>query len=224
MQNVRLKKPFTFPCIPLFLFSAVLLAVSLPLSARAQSAPASPDVKERFDVAVGGFYQITGASNGNFIREDTTESGGGLASFRKPYRPYFGFEGNAGYTKFYEAYNKGTVKLQSDMTDVSLAYLLQAPTVFGFQPFFTLGGGVVVFAPVAGTITSFNTTPTHLPTQFLPEFTYTLGLNYPVFGHFGVRGQLRGLIYKTPDFHQDTLNTHTLRTTLEPTLSVYYRF
>ncbi len=40
----------------------------------------------------------------------------------------------------------------------------------------------------------------------------------------GCAVQLRGLKYKTPDFHQVSLDTHTLRTTLEPTLSVYYRF
>jgi hypothetical protein len=58
----------------------------------------------------------------------------------------------------------------------------------------------------------------------LPEFTYSLGLGLPVFHRFGVRGGMRGLKYKTPDFHQDQLNTHTLRNTLEPYISVYYRF
>ena len=51
-----------------------------------------------------------------------------------------------------------------------------------------------------------------------------LGINYPFLAHFGARVQLRGLKYKTPDFHQLSLDTHTLRTTLEPTVSVYYRF
>ena len=230
MQSVRLKKPLTVRCTRQYplLLSTFLIAVGLlPWGAFAQDTqaiPAKSDVREKFDIGAGGFYQITNASNGNFIREDTTASGGGLVSFRRPYRPYFGFEANAGYTKFFEAYDKGTVKVQSNVTDVSLAYLLQAPAYYGLAPFFTLGGGVIVFSPISGTVTSLNTTPTHLPTQLLPEFTYSLGLNYPVFGHFGVRGQIRGLIYKTPDFHQDTLNTHTLRTTLEPTLSVYYRF
>ena len=92
--------------------------------------------------------------------------------------------------------------------------------------FFTIGGGVIVFKPIAGTISNLinNALPTKLGTQLLPEFTYSVGLNYPVFGHFGVRGQLRGLRYKTPDFHQSQLDTHTLRSTVEPTLSVYYRF
>jgi hypothetical protein len=231
MQSVRLKKSLTFPrsaqlvsCrqYPYFLsaFLVALAMLSLVVPSHAQNA----QPKERFDVGAGGFYQVTNASNGNFIREDTTTSGGGLVSFRQPYRPWLGYEVNFGYTKFYEAYNKGEVKLESTVTDVSFAYLLQSPTVYGVQPFLTLGGGIIVFSPIAGTLTSTVPIPTTLPTQLLPEFTYGLGLNYPIFGHFGVRGQLRGLKYKTPDFHQISLDTHTLRTTLEPTLSVYYRF
>jgi hypothetical protein len=207
------------------LFALVMLPWTLTVHAQdTQAIPDAPEVREKFDVSVGGFYQVTNASNGNFIREDTTESGGGLVGFRQPYRPWFGYEANVGYTKFYEAYNKGVVKLEDNVIDFNVAYLLQSPTYYGFQAFFSLGGGVIVFRPIAGTITSQGTLPTNLPTQALPDFAYTLGLNYPVTKHLGARGQLRSLSYKTPDFHQDSLNTHTLRTSYEPTLSVYYRF
>ena len=66
--------------------------------------------------------------------------------------------------------------------------------------------------------------PFRLSTSYLPEFVYSVGLNYPLFSRLGIRGQLRGLEYKTPDFHQFSLDTKTLRSTVEPTLSVYYRF
>jgi hypothetical protein len=183
-----------------------------------------PETKEKFDLGAGGFYQITNASNGNFIREDTTESGGGLISFRQPYKPWLGYEANVGFTKFYEAYNKGVVKTESNVTDLTVAYLLQSPTIYGFQPFFSIGGGIIYFSPIGGTLTTINSPVTRLSGQLLPEFTYSLGLNYPLFKRIGVRGQLRGLKYKTPDFHQFALDTKTLRSTYEPTLSVYYRF
>jgi hypothetical protein len=245
MQSVRLKKSLTLPRLaprstwtrqfPSLLI-ALLIAVGMlrwAVPARAQNTqtkdtqvlPAAPEPRERFDVGAGGFYQVTNASNGNFLREDTTESGGFLGSFRKPWRPWLGFEGNLGYTKFYEAYNKGVVKVENNVTDVSFSYLLQSPLIYGFQPYFTIGGGIIVFAPVSGTLTDLNgTLPKNLSSQLLPEFTYSLGINYPVFSRFGVRGGLRGLEYKTPNFHQDSLDAHTLRMTLEPNLSVYYRF
>jgi hypothetical protein len=254
MQSVRLKKSLTLPRLAPrstwtrqfpFLLSALLVALGMVpwvVPARAQvtgapapapdtqtrdtqTLPAAPEARERFDVGAGGFYQVTGASNGNFLREDTTESGGFLGSFRKPWRPWLGYEANVGYTKFFEAYNKGVVKVEDNVTDVSFSYLLQSPLVYGFQPYFTIGGGIIVLSPVSGTLIDLTgTLPKTLPSQLVGEFTYSLGINYPIFSRLGVRGGLRGLKYKTPSFHQDSLDTHTLRNTLEPNLSVYYRF
>jgi hypothetical protein len=235
MQSVSLNKSWSFPRSAWsrqypYLFIASLMAVGLFLWARpcpaqvTQTAQTVPEFKEKFDLGLGGFYQVTGASNGNFIREDTTESGGALVSFRQPYRPWLGYEANLGYTRFSEAYNKGIVKLADNVTDISFAYLLQSPTVYGVQPFLTLGGGIIVFSPM-GTITDLNAvTPPRLSSQLLPEFVYGVGLNYPILSRFGARVQLRGLKYKTPDFGQESLDSHRLRTTLEPTFSVYYRF
>jgi hypothetical protein len=187
-----------------------------------QGAPAS---NEKYDVGVAGLYQVTHASNGNFIREDTTESGGGLVSFRQPYRPWLGYSADLSYTKFYEAYNKGIVKVESNVTDFSFSYLLQSPVVYGVQPYLTLGGGIIFFSPIAGTLTDVNgTVPSKLSSQLLPEFTYTLGFKVPLFSRFGANFGLRGLKYKTPDFHQVSIDTHTLRTTLQPNVGVYYRF
>ena len=240
MQSVRLKKSLTFPRLaprstwtrqfPSFL-GALLIAVgmlpwAIPCRAQdTQAVPAAPEAKERFDVGVAGLYQVTNASNGNSIREDTTESGGVLISFRQPYRPWLGYEADLSYTKFYEAYNKGIVKVESNVTDFSFSYLLQSPVIYGVQPYLTLGGGIIVFSPISGTLTNLNqTVPSSLPSQLLPEFTYSLGLKMPLFSRFGVNGGLRGLKYKTPDFHQFLIDTKTLRTTLEPHVGIYYRF
>jgi hypothetical protein len=191
----------------------------------AQTLPSAPESTQKYDVGVGGFYQVTGAANGNFIRDDTTESGGALISFRRPWRPWAGYEANLGYTKFYEAYNKGVVKLESNVTDISFSYLFQSPTIYGVQPYLSLGGGIIYFAPIDGTITNLNApVGAHFTGQLLPEFAFNFGLNYPIFSRLGVRGGLRGLKYKTPDFHEFAIDTKTLRTTLEPNISVYYRF
>jgi len=235
MQSVSLKKFLPLPRSARSrrfpsLLSALLVVGMLPwaVPCHAQDTQTMQTVtppKEKFDVGVAGFYQVTGAANGNFIRDDTTESGGALVSFRQPWRPWAGYEVNVGYTKFYEAYNKGVTKVESNVTDLSFSYLLQSPAYYGVQAYLTLGGGIIVFSPIAGTITNLNSpTTTSLPSQLLPEFTYNLGLNYSLFKRFGVQGGLRGLKYKTPDFHQFSLDTKTLRTTLEPNIGVYYRF
>jgi hypothetical protein len=239
MQSVGLKKslPLSQPGRSRrysSLLSKLVVAVGvLPwtVPCHAQDTQTAPEFKERFDVGVGGFYQVTGATNGNFIRDDTTESGGALISVRQPYKPWLGWEANVGYTKFYEAYNKGVVKVENNVTDFSFSYLFQSPTVYGIQPYASLGGGIIVFSPIAGTLTDLlSPTTKSLPSQLLPEFAWNFGLNYPlvsrvpILSRLGVRGGLRGLKYKTPDFHQFSIDTKTLRTTLEPNLTVYYRF
>jgi hypothetical protein len=240
MQSVRLNKSLTFSRsaprstwtrqFPLLL-SAILIALGMlpwavPCMAQdTQAVPAAPEPRERFDVGVAGLYQVTNASNGNSLREDTTESGGVLVSFRQPYRPWLGYEADVSYTKFYEAYNKGIVKVENNVTDFSFSYLFQSPVIYGVQPFATIGGGIILFSPISGTLTNLNqTVPNSLPSQLLPEFTYSIGLKVPLFSRLGVNGGLRGLKYKTPDFHQVSIDTRTLRTTLQPNIGVYYRF
>jgi hypothetical protein len=216
MQSVVLKSLFS-----LTLTGVIMLAGTLTGHAQTTVPPAP---QTRFDVGVGGFYQVTQATNGNFIRNDTTESGGVLFSVRQPYKPWLGWEANVGYTKFYDSYNKNTVKLESNVTDFSISYLFQSPTVWNVQPYASVGGGVIVFSPIQGSVTNLLTSQTSLPSQLVPEFVYNIGLQVPVFSRFGVRGGLRGLINKTPDYHQDYLNTQRLRTTFEPNITIYYRF
>jgi hypothetical protein len=235
MQSVSLKKSPTFPRSArsrrFSSFLSALLAVAgmlaLAVACHAQNTQTMQTVtppKEKFDIGVAGLYQVTGAANGNFIRDDTTASGGALISFRQPWRPWVGYEVNVGYTKFYESYNKNVVKVQSNVTDFSVSYLLQSPAYHGVDAYLALGGGIIVFSPIAGTVTNVNQPGTSLPSQLLPEFTWNLGLNYSLFKRVGVQGGLRGLKYKTPDFHQFAIDTKTLRTTLEPNIGVFYRF
>jgi hypothetical protein len=237
MQSVRLKKSLAFPRSAWsrqysYFLSALLVAMGMLSGAvlchaqdKTQTMPAAPVSQEKYDAGVSGFYQVTNAANGNFIRDDTTESGGALISFRRPWRPWAGYAVDLGFTKFYEAYNKGVVKVESNVTDLSFSYLFQSPTFYGVQAYLSLGGGFIVFSPISGTLIDLNSPATKsLPSQLVPEFAYNFGLNYPIFKRLGVRGGLRGLKYKTPDFHQQSIDTKTLRTTLEPNLGVYYRF
>ncbi len=206
-----------------FLSSAFLMAALLP-TARAQdtrSLPAAPAAQDtrRFDAALSAFYQVTGASNGNFIREDTSESLGGLASFRQPYRPWLGYEINYGFTRYSEFYAKGVTTVQDNVHELNAAYLVQTRTAYyGLQPFATIGTGLMIFAPTSAGGHGQST-------QLLPAFVYSLGVNYVALSdHIGIRVQYRSLTYKTPNFNNVLLDTHTLRRTMEPSVGVYYRF
>lgn len=194
------------------------LAVAQDQSSSSNATPAAP-VPWKYDAGLSAFYQVTGASNGNFIREDTTESVGGLLTFRRPYRPWVGYELSYGLTRYSESYNKSNVRVQDNVHQITASYLLTAPVIKGLAaPFFTIGTGMMIFAPTqAG--------GHGLSSQVLPVFVYSFGFNRPLLSdRLGIRVEYRGLKYKTPSFSNVLLDTHTLRTTMEPSVGVYYRF
>jgi hypothetical protein len=208
--------------LPLLLLFPTLLApapaVAQDQSPSSNGAPGAP-VPWKYDAALSAFYQVTGASNGNFIREDTTESVGGELSFRRSYRPWLGYELNYGITRYSESYNKNVVRVQDNVHQLTAAYLLQAPLVKGVAaPFFTIGTGMMIFAPTQAGGHGMSS-------QVLPVFVYSLGFNRPFFSdRLGIRVEYRSLKYKTPSFNNVLLDTHTLRSTMEPSFGVYYRF
>ena len=72
-------RPSYFFLSSLLLLQALSCFPGLPLRKTRRVAPAdaSEPNTRKYDAAVSGFGQVTGDSNGNSIREDTTESLGG---------------------------------------------------------------------------------------------------------------------------------------------------
>jgi opacity protein-like surface antigen len=209
-------RPSYFFLTSLLLLSSALLS---PLTAPAQETQSAPANTLSYDVALSGFGQVTGASNGNNIVEDTSESMGGLLSFRGTHKPLLGFEANYDFTRYSEFYNKGLRgSVQNNVHELTLNYMVEAHTAYGFQLFATIGGGIMVFDPT-------SKGGNGKPAQLLPAFDYGLGLNHNVLSdHIGIRVQYRYVKYKTPNFHEFFLDTQTLRRTMEPSIGVYYRF
>ncbi len=177
----------------------------------------------RRDVAISVFAQYTNKTNGNFIRQDTTSSGGGMVSYRQSARWWAGYEVNFGQTRYSESYQQGEYRVKHNTSEITAAYLLKARPYRGVQAFLTVGAGAIIFSPSSygGPIAL---TPNAPATQALPMFVYSLGVEHHFNEHFGVRLQYRADEYKSPNFKQVSLNTHSLRTTSEPAAGVYYRF
>ena len=211
-----------------FILSLLLLPSALRSPAQGQSRHDLPQApgpsvtpaqdSRRFDVALSGFYQVSGASNGNFIRQDTSESLGGVASFRQSFNPWLGYEINYGFTRYSEFYNK-VYSVQHNAHELTAAYLLQTRTpYYGFQAFVTVGTGLMVFAPTSAGGHGQST-------QLLPAFVYSVGVNHSVLSdHIGIRVQYRALNYKAPNFNNVLLDAHSLRRTMEPSIGAYFRF
>ncbi len=175
------------------------------------------------DVAVSAFAQFSQYINGNSIRTDTTSSGGGMVSLRQSPRWWFGYEANYGYTRYTDTYYFGTYRIKHNTNEFSLAYLVDRNIYRGLHVFGSIGAGAIIFSPsqYGGAINIISTPP---PTQSLPMFVYSLGVQKLVTSRLGVRVQYRDDEYKDPNFKFEALNTHKLRHTYEPAIGVYYRF
>jgi hypothetical protein len=182
--------------------------------------PAMAQTLKNFEGAVSVFGQSTGTTNGNGIRDKATESMGAIATVRQSLHPWLGYEVNYAYTRFTEEYSTIPFGVQNNVHEVSVAYLLQGPTIpiLGLQPFATVGAGALIFLPTTVGGQKYSQ-QTRVP------LLYEVGVNHPIFtSHLGLRFQYRGLLYKTPDFNAALLTTNARRQTSELSLGAYFRF
>jgi hypothetical protein len=181
---------------------------------------ASAQTLKNFEAGVNAFGQFSQSSNGNGIQDNPTDSLGALATVRQSFRPWLGYEVNYSYTRFSERYSTLPFDVQSNLHEVSGAYLLQGPTIpiLGLQPFGAVGVGALIFLPTTVGGQKYSQ-------QARVPLLYEVGVNHPVFtSHLGLRFQYRGLVYKTPDFNSAQLTTNTRRQTAEPSVGAYFRF
>jgi hypothetical protein len=195
-------------CIPSVRRSLSFL-LFLFLSALSAWHPAIAQTLKNLDGAVSVFGQSSGSSSGNGIQDNPTESMGALATVRQ-----------YSYTRFTEKYSTIPFGVQNNVHEVTVAYLLQGPTIpiLGLQPFGTVGTGALIFLPT-------TTGGQKYGQQTQVPLLYELGVNYPILtSHLGLRFQYRGLVYKTPDFNAALLTTNARRQTSELSLGAYLHF
>ena len=103
--------------------------------------PAMAQTFKNLEGAVSIFGQFSGTSSGNGITDKPTDSLGVLATVRQSFHPWLGYEVNYGYTRFSERYSTLPFPVQNNLHEVSVAYLLQGPTLplLGLQPFGAVG-------------------------------------------------------------------------------------
>ena len=161
---------------------------------------------------------FTSSTSGNGISDSPSRTLGALAQFRQVFRPWLGYEVNYSYARYAEFFSNLPFSVQNNVHEVTVAYFVHAPTILGMQPFAAAGLGTMVFLPT-------TTGGQYYPQQFRLPLLYEFGLNHPLFtSHLGVRLQIRGLDYKTPNFGSQRITINARRQTLEPAVGVYVHF
>ena len=196
---------------------AILFAALLCTSASmAQELP-------RHEVSVQGTGFITKDSDGNGIRQHTTDSGGLLASYRFRFNRWLAADGSYGYTRntLQNFTSAGAFNVQADMHQTTGALVVTSPRkIASLSPYALAGVGALTFDPTGkqgGFVLGADR-------QTKAAFVYGGGVDFDITRRFALRVEYRGLIYKRPDFGLATLNANTTAHTAQPSAGVVIRF
>jgi hypothetical protein len=215
------------------LLTASLLAGIAPLaSAQTAETPQTPLMRRLaymdfgvsgmglFSKDVSGTVPDNGSSNrGATVSESASNTAGALVNLRYTPKPYFGLEFNYTYARYTETFNVAPSQIQTGVDEASFGYVITPPhTVFGLQPFVSVGAGSTRFRPTAGGGEGANT-------QWRATYFYSVGLQKEFSdSHFGVRASVRQAFFKAPSFLANYLAIEQHTDTFEPNLGFYLRF
>jgi len=181
----------------------------------------------------GGVYNIPNSANAldtvtvNNQQQFTTDSAGFVTSIQFHPKPWAGLEMNYSFTHYQErfAFNYGSTGsttvtntatqqliVPTDVHEATAAYQFH-PKHIPFQPFVNIGGGALDFSP------------SNESNQWRGAGLLETGFDLPTHNkHIGFRVEGRSLYYRAPNFYQASLSTRSWRATVEPSVSVYYKF
>jgi hypothetical protein len=209
-----------------------LLAATAGSAAKAQTSqnPALDRQLARFDIAVTASVVLGINSNGTAIINtvptpvnlNPSNTVGPLVTIRYTVKPLIGFEFNYGYARFTQNFTPfgatgETGGVQQNTSEYTLGYVAHFSPRHGIVPFAGAGLGTLDFRPTPGGGEGL------LP-QARATYYYTLGGDYRLSEHFGMRGQFREQFYLAPDFETNYLTIHAHTTTFEPGFGFYARF
>ena len=209
-------------------FFVLAFACILGLQAGAQVTALDKQL-ERIDFGISGAGSFTKSVSGTVLPSNAPNSGrtvsdsasntvGALVNLRYIARPYVGLEFNFTYARYTEDFSYAPFGVQNNADEYTLGYVVTPPhTVFGLQPFASVGAGTTKFTPTGGG-------GQNLKTQARATYYYSVGLQDEIIPHFGVRASFRQAFFLAPDFGQNylTIKQHTFSS--EPTLGFFARF
>jgi len=178
--------------------------------------------ESRSEVSVQGTGFFTKDSNGQGIRQKATDTGGFLVGYRYNLNRWFAAEANYGFVRNTQQYSVplGISGIQANVNQFTGGIVLKVPSpvLFKLNPYLLAGGGALVFSPTDNSLVA------GADRQAKGAFVYGGGADYALSRHFSLRAEYRGLVYKSPDFGLNALNTDSVTHTAQPSAGIVFRF
>jgi outer membrane immunogenic protein len=192
-------------------FTAIVLGGALA------ALPTFSQESGRSEATVQAFGSFVKSTTNNGVQQDTTNSGGVLASYRFFFTNSHGVEVNYGYSLNTQSYglSAGPLGVKSNQHEVTAAYVYRH-ALRHFTPFVEAGVGGLVFNPEDAPGAS---------TQARAAFVYGAGADFNVTRRIFVRAEYRGLVYNSPTFDlAPALGVDRVTHRAEPSIGFGYRF
>ena len=178
--------------------------------------------ESRSEISVQGTGFYTKDSTGQGIRQHATDTGGFLVGYRYNLNRWFAAEANYGFVRNTQQYSVplGISGIQANVNQFTGGLVFKVPTPVSskINPYLLAGGGALVFSPTDNSLVA------GADRQTKGAFVYGGGADYALSRHFSLRAEYRGLVYKSPDFGLNALNTDSVTHTAQPSAGIVFRF
>jgi len=175
------------------------------------------DVNYRSDFTVQALGSFVKSTSNNGVQQDSTNSGGVLASYRFFFNRHNGVEVNYGYALNTQNFGLtgGALGVKNDSHEFTADYVLRFPWK-RWSPFALAGTGALVFDP--RNVSTANV-------QARPAFVYGGGADFNLTSHLYMRAEYRGFVYDSPTFGlTESAGTGRVTHRAEPSIGFGYRF
>jgi opacity protein-like surface antigen len=182
---------------------------------------------EHFNAAVSwsGVFSKSTSSYGGGVTLKPTTSGAVLGTFRFRFNHMHGVELNIGHTSNSHRFLVGpdTYRVNTDITEYTGAYVFSPFRTGKLEAFLLAGAGALKFSPGSTYIDGFSAF-IGASAQKSIAVLYGGGVDYHLWKAFSARLQYRGLFYKDPNFHVQTLVTGARGHMAEPSAGIVVVF
>jgi outer membrane immunogenic protein len=183
--------------------------------------------ENRSDLSISVSGDFTSESSGNNVNQTSSNSLGGLATYRFRIGKLSSVEASYGLTRNTQYYAASSVltgeptffSIQTNISEATADYVVTPWKSGRVSPFLLAGAGALIFNPTGNT---YGTTVS--ATEIKGAISYGGGVDYRILRNIALRLQYRGLIYKAPDFYVAGLSTGTVSNLAEPSVGLVFRF
>lgn len=177
----------------------------------------------RSEVSIQGTADFTRDSTNIDIPHSATKSGGFMAGYRYHFNRWLAAEGDYGYTRNSQDYfdpTFGQTRVQTNISELTGAAVISAPTTSKIRPYALAGFGALFFRPVNNS----DNLSIGASNQTKPAFVYGGGIDFDITKHVAFRGEYRGFVFKIPDFQLTGLASDSYTHMAQPSVGLVWRF